>query len=133
LAKILIIDDDPDIVDSMRVTLEAHSYEVEEAHSGEEGLEKVKEFNPDLILLDVMMETTTAGFHTAYQLRNTDPGSEYAKYSKVPILMITSVSEKMGMPFDPNKDEDFMPVDGYVEKPIMPSDLLKKVKDLIGE
>jgi CheY-like chemotaxis protein len=132
LAKILIIDDDPDIVDSMRVTLEANSYEVEDAQNSEEGLRKVKEFGPDLILLDVMMETTTAGFHVAYHLRNTDPSSEYAAYSKVPILMITSVSEKVGMPFDPAKDEDFMPVDGYVEKPVLPSDLLKKVKDLIG-
>ena len=132
MAKILIIDDDPDIVDSMRVILEAHSHEVEDARNGEEGLDKVKKFGPDLILLDVMMETTTAGFHVAYHLRNTDPASEYAEYSKVPILMITSVSDKVGMPFDPAKDKDFMPVDGYLEKPIPPSNLLKKVEELTG-
>ena len=132
MAKILIIDDDIDIVESMRLILEANLHEVESAKNGEEGLQKVKEFEPDLIILDVMMETTTSGFHVAYQLRNTDPASQYAKYSKVPILMITAVSEKTRMPFDPEKDEEFLPVDGYIAKPILPKDLIAKIDELTG-
>jgi CheY-like chemotaxis protein len=132
MAKILIIDDDIDIVESMRLILEANSHEVESAQNGEEGLKKVKGFEPDLIMLDVMMETTTSGFHVAYQLRNADPASEYAKYSKVPILMITAVSGKTRMPFDPEKDKEFLPVDGYIEKPVHPQELLTKVRELTG-
>ena len=132
MAKILIIDDDIDIVESMRLILEANSHEVESAQNGEEGLQKVKGFEPDLIILDVMMETTTSGFHVAYQLRNADPASEYVKYSKVPILMITAVSDKTRMPFDPETDKEFLPVDGYIAKPILPKALIAKIDELTG-
>ena len=132
MAKILIIDDDIDIVESMRLILEANSHEVESAQNGEEGLQKVKGFEPDLIILDVMMETTTSGFHVAYQLRSTDPSSEYANYSKIPILMITAVSGKTRMPFDPEKDKEFLPVDGYIAKPILPKALIAKIDELTG-
>lgn len=130
MARILIIEDDPDFIEAMRLILEADSHDVEYAQSGEAGLQKVKESKPDLIILDVMMETETAGFHVAYQLRNADPSSEYADYAKIPILMITSVAEKTKMSFDPKTDKDFLPVDGYVEKPIRPDNLLDKVKEL---
>jgi DNA-binding response OmpR family regulator len=132
MAKILIIEDDSDLVESMRLILETSSYEVGVAQSGEMGLQEVRRFEPDLIILDVMMETKTAGFNVAYQLRNSDPSSEYAKYSQIPILMITSISEKTGIPFDPKTDGAFLPVDGYIEKPIQPSHLLEKVKELIA-
>ena len=130
MARILIIEDDPDFVESMRLPLEANSHDVEFAESGEAGLQKVKEVEPDLIILDVMMETDTAGFHVAYQLRDADPASEYAKYSKIPILMVTSISEKAGMMFDPEVDQEFLPVDDFVAKPIKPDDLLEKVGKL---
>jgi len=128
--KILIVDDDPDIVEAMRLPLEASSYEVFEASSGEEALKKVKEVEPDLIILDVMMETDTEGFHVSYKLR-TDP--EYAKYSKTPILMLTAIGKVKGMRFSPETDGDFLPVEEYVEKPIRPKDLLEKVAKLLGE
>ena len=132
MARILIIEDDPDFVESMRLPLEANSHDLEFAESGEAGLQKVKEFEPDLIILDVMMETATAGFHVAYQLRDVDSSSAYAKYSKIPILMLTSISEKTGMMFDPEEDREFLPVDDFVEKPIKPDDLLEKVGKLIS-
>lgn len=130
MARVLIIEDDPDFIEAMSLILEVASHDVEYAQSAEAGLKKVKEFKPDLIILDVMMETETAGFHVAYQLRNTDPSSEYADYAKVPILMITSVAEKAKMTFDPEKDKDFLPVDAYAEKPIRPDQLLNYVKEL---
>ena len=65
--KILIVEDDPDMVTALRMPLEANGYEVYVASSGQEGLQKVKEINPDLIILDVMMETTTAGFQVSLQ------------------------------------------------------------------
>ncbi len=128
--KILLVDDDSDIMEAMRLPLEANSYEVFEATSGQEALGKIKEVKPDLIILDVMMETDTEGFHVSYKLR-TDP--EYAEYYKTPILMLTAIGKIKGMRFSPETDGDFLPVEEYVEKPIRPKDLLEKVAELLGE
>ncbi len=129
--KILIIDDDFDIVEAMRMTLEAHGYEVETAYTGEDGLRRVKEVSPDLIILDVMMEDDTAGFKVSWALRNTDPKSEFGQHRNIPLLMITSISEKKGMRFDPKTDGDFLPVDEFIAKPVMPKVLLEKVETLL--
>lgn len=132
-AKILIVDDDPDIVEALKMTLEANNYKVFTAANGTEGLKQVKAVNPDLIILDVMMDTITEGFQVSYQLRNPDPNSEYAAYSKIPILMLTAIVEKKRMKFSPEADGDFLPVDDFVEKPIRPQALLEKVKKLLAK
>ncbi len=127
--KILVIDDDPDLVEVMRLTLEASGYQVFSAASGAEGLEKVQEIYPDLIILDVMMDYTTEGFQVSLQLRNPDPDSEYAAYSTIPILMLTALHSTTPLRFGP--DEDYLPVDDFVEKPLQPSALVEKVKELL--
>ena len=129
--KILVVDDDPDIVEALRMTLESNHYIVHTAANGTEGLRLVKSVNPDLIILDVMMDTITEGFQVTYQLRNPDPKSEYAPYSKIPILMLTAIVGKKGMNFSSQKDGDFLPVDDFVEKPIRPQVLLDKVNKLL--
>ena len=131
-AKILIVDDDPDITEALKMTLEANHYEVHTAANGTEGLKQVKAVKPDLIILDVMMDTITEGFQVSYQLRNPDPKSEYAPYSKIPILMLTAIVEKKRMKFSTQADGDFLPVDDFVEKPIRPQVLLEKVKKLLN-
>ncbi len=125
--KILIIDDDDDIVLAMRLPLEASGYRVSRAKNSKEGLEKVKEVNPDLILLDVMMDSTTAGFQLSLTLRNPDPGSEYAAYRHIPILMVTAIHSTTPLRFGP--DKDYLPVDEFIEKPIDPDVLLVKVRE----
>lgn len=132
-AKILIVDDDPDIVEALKMTLEANRYRVFTASNGTEGLKQVKAVKPNLIILDVMMDTITEGFQVSYQLRNPDPQSEYASYSKIPILMLTAIVEKKHMKFSTQKDGDFLPVDDFVEKPIRPQILLEKVKTLLHQ
>ncbi len=129
--KILIIDDDPDIIEAMRMPLEANDYEVITASCGKEGLERAKDETPDLIILDVMMETDTEGFQVAYELRSEGKDSEYEKCRETPILMITAISQKKGMNFSPEKDDAFLPVNGFIEKPIQPKDLLEKVAALL--
>jgi len=130
--KILVIDDDPDVLESIRITLEANNYQVFGADNGTEGLRMVKETFPDLIILDVMMDSITEGFHVSRQLRSRDPNSEYNAYSGIPILMLTGISEKMHMKFSPKDDEDYLPVDEFMEKPIRFGPLLEKVKALIS-
>ncbi len=130
-AKILVVDDDPDIVEALKMTLEANQYKVYTAANGTEGLRQVKAVNPDLIILDVMMDTITEGFQVSYQLRNPDPKSEYVKYSQIPILMLTAIVERKHMKFSTKADGVFLPVDDFVEKPIRPQVLLEKVKKLL--
>ena len=129
MPKILIIDDDPDMVTALRLPLEANGYELAVASTGKEGLEKVKEVDPDLIILDVMMETTTAGFQVSLELRSPDSDSEYADYRDVPILMLTAIHTTTELRFGP--DEAYLPVDDFVDKPVDPDVLLEKVRKLI--
>jgi len=131
--KILIIDDDPDLVESIRITLEANDFEVHSAHNGPEGLMLVKKFHPDLIILDVMMDSITEGFQVSQQLRSPDPESEYRAFSNIPILMLTGVSQKMHMKFSPQDDGDYLPVDEFVDKPIRLEFLLEKIRKLIRQ
>lgn len=129
MPKILVIEDDPDMVTALRLPLEANGYELAVASTGKEGLQKVKEVDPDLIILDVMMETTTAGFQVSLELRSPDPESEYADYRDVPILMLTAIHTTTELRFGP--DEAYLPVDDFVDKPVDPDVLLEKVRTLI--
>jgi len=94
-------------------------------------LAKVKEIHPDLIILDVMMDYTTEGFQVSLQLRSPDPKSEYAPYSKIPILMLTAIHTTTPLRFAP--DRDYLPVDDFVEKPLEPNALVQKVERLLGK
>jgi CheY-like chemotaxis protein len=130
MARILIIDDDPDIVISARLSLESAGHEVMEAHNGTEGLEKIKSEKPDLIILDVMMDTTTEGFQLTLQLRSPDPTSEFKDFRETPILMLTSIHSTTPLRFGPT--EDYLPVDEFVDKPLDPDELVKKVEALLS-
>jgi CheY-like chemotaxis protein len=129
--KILVIDDDPDLVEVIRLTLEASGYEVFSASSGAEGLEKVKDVVPDLIVLDVMMDYTTEGFQVSLAIRSPDAESEYAAYRDIPILMLTAIHSTTPLRFGP--EEDYLPVDDFVEKPVEPGVLVKKIEGLLQE
>jgi len=125
--KILIIDDDIDLVEAMRLTLENAGFEVIDAQDGQKGLEKITKEKPDLVLLDVMMETQDEGFHIAYQIRNNEDTSD------LPIIMLTAVGAETGFSFDKEKDEDFLPVDEFLEKPVNPDRLIEYVRKGLGQ
>jgi CheY-like chemotaxis protein len=129
MAKILMIDDDPDILTAIRIPLEANGHEFFAAMSGSEGLEMIKEVHPDLIILDVMMETATEGFQLTHRLRDRSPGAEYAKYRDIPILMLTAIHTTTPLRFAP--DEDYLPVDAFLDKSADPDELLAKVDALL--
>ena len=128
MARILIIDDDPDIVEAMKVVLESKKYSVESAGSGKEGLKRVKQLKHDLIILDIMMETGDKGFDVARILKK-DPG-----YRDIPILMLTAIKERMGLDFKNEAgDAVWLPVDEYCEKPLNPEELISKVERLLSK
>jgi CheY-like chemotaxis protein len=132
MKKILIIDDDPDIIEAMKMVLEAQDFEVHSALNGTEGLSKVKQVHPDLIILDVMMDQLTEGFQVSYALKNAVPGSEYGPFATIPILMVTAVGKEMHMKFSPETDGAYLPVEAFLEKPVQPKMLLEKVKKLLA-
>jgi two-component system alkaline phosphatase synthesis response regulator PhoP len=124
--KIIIIDDDIDLVEALRMTLEGEGFEVIDAQDGKKGLQKIKDEKPDLVLLDVMMGTQDEGFHVAYQIRNQEGSAD------IPIIMLTAVGQETGFTFDKEKDEDYLPVDEFIEKPINPDKLIELVKNNLG-
>lgn len=124
---IIIIDDDVDILEAVRLTLEAAGYGVLTAADGTEGLARVREGGVDMIILDVMMARDTEGFQVAQDLKASP------ELAAIPILMMTSVSAKSGFKFDPEADGDFLPVEDYVEKPVDPPELVSRVKKLLGQ
>src|SRR3989338_1222836 len=128
MPKILIIDDDPDIVEAMKVVLEIKNYGVILAKSGEEGLKEARQSKPDLIILDVMMESMDKGFDVARAVKKDKD------YKDIPILMLTAIKEKTGLGFEKEAgDADWLPVDDYCEKPLKADVLISKVKALLGK
>lgn len=125
--KIIIIDDDIDLVEAMRLTLENEGFEVIDAQDGEKGIEKVRSENPDLVILDVMMGTQDEGFHVAYQIRANRNTAD------LPIIMLTAVGQETGFSFDKDRDEDFLPVNEFLEKPVNPEALVELVKKHLGQ
>ncbi len=119
---ILIIDDDIDLVEIIRVTLENENFVVIDAQNGERGVAMAKDRSPDLILLDVMMSKVDEGFQVAYELRGD------ATTRDIPILMLTAVVDQTGFAFDRDKDADFLPVDEFLEKPVSPRKLVDMVR-----
>lgn len=125
MSKILIIDDDPDIVEAVSLTLESIGHEVVAANSGKAGMAMLEKMRPDLIILDVMMETHTEGFQMALKLHSPDPTSRLASFKNIPILMLTAIHSTTPLHFEP--DIDYLPVELFVDKPIDPDDLISKV------
>ena len=128
--RILLVDDDPDLRLALRLPLESASYAIYEADSMVAGKAKVKEVKPDLIILDVMMDTTTAGFQFALDLHSADPTSEFKEFRDVPIIMLTAIHTTTPLRFAP--DEDYLPVQTFLEKPVDPEVLLSTVRKMLG-
>lgn len=121
--KILIVDDDPDMVEAGRIVLEKEGYLVESAANMADGLAKLDETSPDLLILDVMMEEPDDGLRFARQARRQG--------NMLPIIMLTSVNRAMGIQI--GKDDEMVPVDDFIEKPVDPQTLLDRVKSLLEE
>ena len=117
---ILIIDDDPDILDSIKAILSANGFDVETAMSGKEGTEKVKSTNPDLILCDMMMERIDAGTKVAQEIRKDNPD--------LPVYLLSSIGSATAT----NIDIDKLGFNGVFQKPVDPDNLISVVKDALG-
>ena len=126
--KILIVEDDLDFTKALKVTLESEQYAVVTAADRTEGMEKIRNDKPDLVILDVMMSTWSDGFEMSRELKK-DP-----QYKDIPILILTAVKDRTGIGFKSTAgDPVWLPVDGFLDKPVEPQFLLAEVEKLISK
>ena len=126
--KILMIDDDVNLTNVFRLVCAAKGYDFEAAHSAAEGLRKITEVSPDVIILDVIMEDFVAGFRVLSELRAGGPGSPYEAHSTVPVIMLTSVTSRTHVNFNEMVGTALLPVDAFIEKPVKPGDILSIIE-----
>lgn len=128
--RVLIVDDDPEFVETTKIILESSGYVTRTAGNGQEALAQLQNEKPDIILMDVMMRTKGDGVWASQKLRSDE------KFRGIPVLMITAVnkeSETRSFHLDPKADGDYLPVDGFLEKPVEPAVLLREVARLLKQ
>jgi CheY-like chemotaxis protein len=133
---VLLVDDDVDFIEVNKIALEKAGYRVVTAHDGSEGFARAADAKADApivaAVLDVMMRTPDEGFDLARKLRKNGPTA------KIPLIMLTSintVNAKKGFPFrlsDADRDDLWLPVDKFVDKPVSATKLVGLVRELEG-
>jgi CheY-like chemotaxis protein len=128
VARILIVDDDTDLLEGQRLFLEKQGYDVQTALSVEDGLARAREAPPDMVIADLMMEHYDSGFVFCKKLREL-PG-----LLNVPILMQTAAPRKMGFTFEAGSSpgKEWMKVDEVLTKPVPLEHLLGKIQQYLS-
>jgi CheY-like chemotaxis protein len=125
MAKILVVDDDPDFVTVTTRVLETEGYEVVSAGNGAEALKSLRQNHPDVVLLDIMM---------AYILDGLDVSREMAEdpvLKDIPVIMVTSLTGVRGSSMFPT--DEYIPVDQWLSKPVDPDTLLSRVSETLDQ
>jgi CheY-like chemotaxis protein len=129
MANILIVDDDLDIIDSLKMILESNGHQISVKTDTDNLIENIRQVSPDLIILDIIFpEDPNAGFTAARELHKNE------EVKDIPVLLLSAVNQQSNMSFgfsETDISEDFMPVQGFIEKPVEPSVLLSKVNQLL--
>jgi CheY-like chemotaxis protein len=123
MAKILIVDDDPDFVEAIRMVLEKEGHTVICAENGNRGYQRVKDDHPDLVILDVIMDSVLDGVSMSQQMDDDDATRD------IPILMVTSIANTDYAELFPT--DDYIHIRGFMSKPIEPARLIKQVNKLL--
>ena len=125
LPRILIVDDEPLNIDYLEQELEDLGYDVLSARNGKEALELVESQLPDMILLDIMMDTPVDGFSLCHEIKTSRKDSE----SDIPVIFVSAVKDKFGSRYSFTGDETGMRgPDDYIDKPVKPEELLACIK-----
>lgn len=125
---IMIIDDDVQLVDTVKTLLESVGYEISFAYQAEKGMEQARENKPDLILLDVMFAGPPGpdGFEISRRLKQD------AVLKDVPVIILSGVKKVLDVPVKVAPDETWMPVQAFLEKPVKPETLLAEIEKVLG-
>ena len=122
--KVLLVDDDADLVAINEAVFAARGFAVDKAYNGGAGFDRARDGRPDVIVLDVMMSTNSEGFDLARRLRGDDATRG------IPLIMVTSVNSTVPFTFEP--DGVFLPVDRFLEKPVPPETLVAEVEGILA-
>ena len=130
-AKILIIDDDPDFNDAITPILESALYDVVTALNPDEGKKKIFSEKPDLILLDIMMDSLFDGFSLCHEIKTSE---EYKEFNNVPVIFISAVKKMTGSRFQFNtREQGMVGPDDYIDKPVKSDDLITRIEKLLSK
>jgi len=119
MAKILIVDDDPDFVRATRLILEKNNHQVITASSGDAGFQRAKTDNPDMLVLDVMMDTVLDGLSLSQRLHDD------ADMRKIPIIMVTSIANTDYAELFPT--DEYIHINAFLSKPFSSDELMRQV------
>jgi two-component system alkaline phosphatase synthesis response regulator PhoP len=119
---ILVVDDDPDLVESVSMKLESENYRVDKAYDGVEAMERIKENRPDLVILDVMMPRKN-GYQLCDELKKSD------EYKDIVVLLLTAVADAVKSTSYTHQDGRNTLADDYIPKPIELDKLMEMVRD----
>ncbi len=125
MAKILIVDDDPDFTETTRIVLEKAGHAVLNATSGDKGFARAREEKPDLIVLDVIMDSVLDGVSMSQSMYD-DP-----EMRATPIIMVTSIANTDYAELFPT--DDYLHIQAFLTKPVAPASLLKQVDKLLAK
>ena len=117
---VLVIDDDPDIIETVQTILSAKGYCVISASSGRQGIERLQQDNPDLILCDMMMEAIDSGMQTARQIRKHN--------GDIPVFLLSSIAEMTAATTQIRE----LGFNGIIQKPVEPARLVSTVQSMLG-
>jgi CheY-like chemotaxis protein len=122
---ILVVDDDVDFQSQLRLLLERDGYTVRTVDSARAARESLAEARPDLVLVDVMLESPDAGFTLCYQIKKQDP--------TIPVLILTGVAHETQIQFDAETDEEraWIKADGLLAKPVRFEQLQGELRRLL--
>jgi len=123
MSNILIVDDDLDFVNATQIVLEQEGHHVNSARGGNEGFQLALDNQPDLVILDVMMDSVLDGISACWNL-HTDPAT-----SEIPIVMVTSIANTDYAELFPT--DEYIHIDSFLSKPISPDNLIKKVQTIL--
>lgn len=125
IKKILLVDDDTDLLEQNKVLLEARGYEVITAENSNDALKKFNEHKPDAAIIDLIIEDYDSGFVLSYKMKKTEHGK------KIPVYILTSATYKTGFKFstDTEEESEWLKCDGILNKPIVLDELLLKLKN----
>lgn len=124
--KIAIIDDNTDYLFIMKTFFSRNGYETVTAPDGEQGMELIRAEKPDLIILDIMMETTFSGFEVCRQIRSD------AALKKIPIIGISGMADEIGVKFNKTDDAEYFSPDVFFDKPVDKDALLLTIGNLLS-
>lgn len=125
MARVLLIDDDADLIEMYKLVLVHRGHQVQCAYSAAEARKVLRTGAPDVVVLDVMMESQTAGFELAREI--------HTMYPALPMVMPSGVHKATGVPFRFEPDETWLPVTKFMDKPVVPENLVDEIEAILAD